>query len=62
MDSTAAQVQWSNGVCERHNAVIKHTLAKVREEEPTSDVQLLLDTAAWPRTACWYTAPHPPIS
>lgn len=32
-------------MCERHNAVIKRTLAKVRADEPTADLQLLLDLA-----------------
>ena len=30
--ATAAESSWSNGICERHNAIITETLLKVKED------------------------------
>lgn len=45
LSSTAAQAPWSNGTCERHNAVFKHTFNKLSTAEPDASTQLLLDMA-----------------
>jgi len=45
LDQTSAQAPWSNGMCERHNAVLKHTYTKLQADEPTAPSQLLLDMA-----------------
>jgi len=37
------QAPWRNGLCEPHNAVIKNTYNKLRDEEPTAPSQLLMD-------------------
>ena len=29
---TAAESPWSNGICERHNTIIKETLLKMKED------------------------------
>lgn len=45
LDSTAAQAPWSYGMCERHNAVMNCTLAKIREDAPDARAERLLDLA-----------------
>ena len=38
--TTAAEIPWSNGLCERHNGVLKQSVKKVME-----DTKRLLETA-----------------
>lgn len=47
VDVTAAQSAWSNGVCERHNGVIKHMVAALAKDYPTATLQELLDHACF---------------
>lgn len=47
MTATAAQSAWSNGVCERHNAVIKNTVGTLQRDYPDATLQDLLSHAAF---------------
>ena len=60
LDQTTAQAPWSNGLCERHSAVVKHTYNKLRADEPTAPSQLLLDMMCLPKNSL--VAPPHPIS
>lgn len=45
--ATAAQAAWSNGICERHNAVVKRTVETLQSDYPDATFQDLLSHAAF---------------
>ena len=51
VDVTAGQSAWSNGVCERHNGVIKHMVATLASDYPTASLQELLDHACFAKNS-----------
>lgn len=51
MTATAAQAAWSNGVCERHNAVVKRMVETLRGDYPDASFQELLSHAAFAKNS-----------
>lgn len=47
VSTTAAQAAWSNGVCERHNAVVKRMVEALRGDHPDATFQDLLSHATF---------------
>lgn len=50
-DVTAGQSAWSNGVCERHNGVVKHMVTTLASYYPAATLQELLDHACFAKNA-----------
>lgn len=48
---TAAQSAWSNGICERHNGVVKHMVTCLAADYPTASFQELLDHACFAKNS-----------
>lgn len=51
VEVTAGKSAWSNGVCERHNGVIKLMVVSFSEDYPTETIQELLDHACFAKTS-----------
>lgn len=51
VDVTAAQSAWSNGICERHNGVIKHMVGALTKDYPAASLQELLDHACFAKNS-----------
>lgn len=48
---TAAQSAWSNGICERHNGVVKHVVTCLAADYPSASFQELLDHACFAKNS-----------
>ncbi|OSX73858.1 hypothetical protein BU14_0323s0002 [Porphyra umbilicalis] len=51
VETTAAQSAWSNGVCERHNGIIKHMVLSLAADYPAATFQELLSHACFAKNS-----------
>jgi len=51
VEATAAQSAWSNGICERHNGVIKHMVLSLAADYPAATFQELLSHACFAKNS-----------
>jgi len=48
---TAGQSAWSNGICERHNGVVKHMITCLAADYPSASLQELLDHSCFAKNS-----------